>query len=59
MAGNAYPSGEPYEAFANAIIIQAAIDYRAALNKIRKNPGNRNSIYEALRIENFFRSVWF
>lgn len=49
-------SGNPYENLANAIIVQAANDYRAALKKIRKNPQNRDAIDEALSIEKFFHS---
>ena len=31
---------DPYEKLANAIIIQAARDYRTALRKLRRNPRN-------------------
>ena len=49
----------PYEKLANAIILQAVSDYRAALNKVKKNPKNRDAIDEALQIEKFFRSEWY
>ena len=49
----------PYERLANAVILQAADDYRAALRKIRANPKNRQAIDEALEIERFFRSGWY
>ena len=49
----------PYEKLANAIILQAVSDYRAALKKVKKNPKNRDAIDEALQIEKFFRSEWY
>ena len=51
--------GDPYENLANAIIVQACDDYRVDLKKIKKNPGNRAAIDDALRIEKFFHSGWF
>ena len=59
MAGNKNLAEDPYERLANAIILQAVTDYKTALKKIRKNPGNRDAIDEALRIERFFRSGWY
>ena len=59
MAGNKNLAEDSYERLANAIILQAVTDYRTALKKIRKNPGNRDAIDEALRIERFFRSGWY
>ena len=49
----------PYEKLANAIVLQAVSDYRAALKKVKKNPINRDVINEALQIEKFFRSEWY
>ena len=49
----------PYEKLANAIVLQAVSDYRAALKKVKKNPKNRDAIDEALQIEKFFRSEWY
>lgn len=53
------PMQEQYENLANAIIVQAVRDYRAALRKLRR--GRRNSLAERnkLECENFFRSKWF
>ena len=51
-------SENPYEALANAIILQAVNDYRAALKKVKKNPNNREALDEALQIERFFKSQW-
>lgn len=59
MAGSKNLAEDPYERMANAIILQAVTDYKTALKKIRKNPGNRDAIDEALRIERFFRSGWY
>ena len=49
----------PYEKLANAIVLQAVSDYRAALKKVKKNPKNRDAIDEALQIEKFFHSEWY
>ncbi len=45
---------DPMDRLANAIVVQAADDYRAAL---RAN--NKEAMNEALRIEKFFRSGWY
>lgn len=58
MAGK-YLAEEPYERLANAIILQAASDYRRDLKKIKKNPQNREVMNEVLQIEKFFRSPWY
>ena len=50
---------DPYERLANAIILQAVTDYRAALKQIKRNPKNRETIDEAMRVESFFRSGWY
>lgn len=52
-------TGDPYENLANAIIAQAAEDYRGLLKRVKKNPANREALDEALRIERFFRSGWY
>ena len=58
MAGK-YLAEEPYERLANAIILQAASDYRRDLKKLKKNPQNRDVMNEALQIEKFFRLPWY
>lgn len=58
MAGK-YLAEEPYERLANAIILQAASDYRRDLKKLKKNPQNRDVMNGALQIEKFFRSPWY
>ena len=58
MAGK-YLAEDPYERLANAIILQAASDYRRDLKKLKKNPQNRDILNEVLQIEKFFRSSWY
>ena len=52
-------AGDPYENLANAVIAQAAEDYRLLLKRAKKNPANREALEEALQIERFFRSGWY
>ena len=59
MAGTKNRVEDPYERLANAIILQAVTDYRAALKQIRRNPKNQETIDEAMRVESFFRSGWY
>ena len=59
MAGNKNLAEDPYERLANAIVIQAADDYRIALKKIKAYPKNKEAISEALELERFFRSGWY
>ena len=50
---------DPYEKLANAIVIQAAKDYRTAERKLKRNPRNQLAKAEADSIERFFRSDWY
>jgi hypothetical protein len=50
---------DPYENLANAIIVQASRDYIAALRKLKKNPGNRMAMSDAMELEGFFHSGWY
>ena len=52
-------SEDPYERLANAIILSAVSDYRAALKRVKRNQRIKTAIDEALRIEKFFRSPWY
>ena len=52
-------TGDPYENLANAVIAQAAEDYRRLLKRAKKNPANREALDEALQVERFFRSGWY
>ena len=50
---------DPYENLANAIIVQAAEDYRAALKRLKRDPQNKSARQTAQEVEEFFRSGWF
>ena len=50
---------DSYEKLANAIVIQAAKDYRTAERKLKRNPRNQLAKAEADSIERFFRSDWY
>lgn len=50
---------DQFEGLANAIIIQAAVDYRLALKQLRQNPLFQPAIRMSYEIERFFRSDWF
>ena len=50
---------DPYEHLANAIILSAVSDYRAALKRVKRNQGSKTAMDETLRIEKFFRSPWY
>ena len=59
MAGTKNLAEDPYERLANAIILQAVTDYRAALKRIKRKPEDWETIDEAMRVESFFRSGWY
>ena len=48
-----------YEKLANAVIIQAVKDYRAAYRKYLRNPEGSMEKSEVESMERFFRSSWF
>jgi hypothetical protein len=48
--------GDPYENLANAIILQAVSDYRAALRRYRRHGRPDRELEDC---ERFFRSQWF
>ena len=50
---------DPYENLANAIVLQAVKDWRAAVKKLRKRPTHEESIRTKNECERFFRSAWF
>lgn len=50
---------DPWHSFANAIVIQAAKDYRVALRRLRRNPNNKSALSEIVDLERFFRSEWY
>ena len=59
MVAGSKQTGDPYENLANAVIAQAAEDYRRLLKRAKKNPANREALDEALQVERFFRSSWY
>ena len=50
---------DPYRTLANAIIVQAAKDYRKALRQLRRNPRYETARNEKNDVERFFHSEWF
>lgn len=48
-----------FQTLANAIIEQAAKDYRAARKRLRKNPYHLASMRNVTEVEVFFQSDWF
>ena len=49
----------PYQSLANAIIEQAAFDYRKALKEIKKYGKSEETVGTKRECERFFRSDWF
>lgn len=49
----------PYEQLANAIVEQAAKDWRDAVNRLGKDASNRRAQAIRLETESFFVSDWF
>ena len=50
---------DQFEGLANAIVIQASVDYRLALKQLRQNPLFQPAIRMSYEVERFFRSDWF
>ena len=50
---------DQFEGLGNAIIIQAAVDYRLALKHLRQNPDFQPAISRKHEVERFFHSEWF
>lgn len=48
-----------YEALANAIIVQAVLDYKAARRILLKHPEDILAQAEVTKIKRFFHSKWF
>lgn len=47
-----------YTNLANAIIIQAAKDYKKALRRLKKFPKDKEALHTKRDCERFFRSGW-
>lgn len=54
-----YNDNTGWEDLANAIILQAAEDYRSACRSLKKRPCFRRPQAEKRSLERFFRSAWF
>lgn len=50
---------DPYESLANAIVIQAAKDYKTAYKKSKKRSQCKETQRELADLESFFRSDWY
>ena len=50
---------DPYEALRNAIVLQAVKDWRDAIKRLRKNPGNKIALAMKEETERFFLSEFF
>ena len=48
-----------WEDLANAVILQAAEDYREVCRGLRKHPRSRRPLEQKRSLEYFFRSGWF
>ena len=48
-----------WEDLAEAVILQAVKDYRGALKRLKRCPGNRDLLRKKRECERFFRSRWF
>ena len=53
------PNIDPYEALANAIVLQAVKDYRSTLKACARNPSNRSAKFRKEQLERFFLSEWY
>lgn len=50
---------EAYENLANAIVLSAVEDYKAALLRAKRNPDSASAAEDVKRQERFFYSEWF
>lgn len=50
---------DPYRTLANAIIVQAAKDYRKALRQLRRNRDTKRPETRKMMSSGFFHSEWF
>lgn len=52
-------SSNGYELLFQAIIVQAAKDYRRALRSLKRDPKSRYGLGKKQEVERFFRSEWY
>lgn len=50
---------EVYRELANAVVVQAAVDYRTALRQLKRNPTYKKALRMRRDCERFFHSEWF
>ena len=50
---------DPYQTLANAVVQQAAEDYRASLKRLARDPENHIAADEIKDLRRFFRSGWY
>lgn len=50
---------EAYENLANAIVLSAVDDYKAALIRKKRNPDSASAAEDVKRLEKFFYSEWY
>ena len=50
---------DPYKELMNAVVLQAADDYRRALKTLKEDPDDRDAALMKEEVEQFFRSQWF
>ena len=48
-----------YEELANAIIVQAVVDYRIAAKRLEKHPQDKMQKHKQQEVLRFLRSDWF
>ena len=48
-----------YQAMANAIIEQAAKDYRDSVRRLKRYPDSKAGMETAMELERFFHSDWY
>lgn len=48
-----------YQELANAIVEQAAKDYRAALKTLWRHPDSKAATQTTMEVERFFNSPWY
>lgn len=48
-----------YQTLANAVVAQAAKDYREALRRLREHPDSPAAEQTRRECESFFRSAWY
>ena len=53
-----FTTDDPLQDLCNAIVAQAAEDYRDSLKELKRDPDDRFALIRAGEIERFFKSEW-